>query len=103
TGSFALAAYLRTIFTNRGTIQSWLKGDMTALTEKQKEGAVLFFGKAGCARCHNSPSLNTLPHQFFCLGVKNEIQTGNKVFRTDRVDRRNLGREGFTYEKADMD
>jgi cytochrome c peroxidase len=102
TGSFAIAAYFRTILTNEAPFQHWLKGDMSAMTEQQKRGAVLFFGKAGCVRCHNSPSLNSSPHQFFALGVRNQFQTGLGVFRTDSHDRRNLGRGGFTYEKEDM-
>ena len=31
----------------------YLKGDDSALTRKQKEGAKLFYGKAGCAGCHS--------------------------------------------------
>ncbi len=102
TGSFAIAAYFRTILTNQAPFQKWLKGDLTAMNEQEKKGAVLFFGKAGCVRCHNSPSLNSLPHTFFSVGVKNESETGNKVFRTDRTDKRNLGRGGFTGVRDDI-
>ncbi|MFZ1677236.1 MAG: cytochrome c peroxidase [Saprospiraceae bacterium] len=102
TGSFAIAAYFRTILTNQAPFQKWLKGDLNAMNEHQKEGAVLFFGKAGCVRCHNSPSLNSMPHTFFSVGVKNESETGNKVFRTDRTDKRNLGRGGFTGVREDI-
>jgi len=102
TGSFALAAYFRTILTNRAPFQNWLKGEKSAMTEQQKKGALLFFGKAGCANCHNSPSLNSAPHQFFALGVKNHYQSGFNVFRTGPNDRRNLGRGGFTYRDEDM-
>ena len=31
----------------------FLEGDEYALTELQKEGAVLFYGKAGCVQCHS--------------------------------------------------
>lgn len=102
TGAYAIAAYLRTILTNEAPFQKWLKGEVTAMTEQQKEGAVLFFGKAGCVRCHNSPSLNSIPHQFFSLGVKNANDTGLGFFRTSRLDKRNLGRGGFTGRKEDM-
>ncbi len=101
TGAFAIAAYLRTILTNEAPFQKWLKGDMAAMSEQQKEGAVVFFEKAGCVRCHNSPSLNSLPHQFFSLGVKNLNETGYSVFRTGRLDKRNQGRGGFTGNKED--
>lgn len=102
TGAFAIAAYFRTILTNEAPFQNWLKGDLAAMTDQQKRGALLFFGKAGCVSCHNSPSLNSEPHLFFALGVKNQFQTANSVFRTDSHDRRNLGRGGFTYRKEDM-
>lgn len=101
TGAFAIAAYFRTILTNRAPFQNWLKGDKSALTDKQKKGALLFFGKAGCSNCHNSPSLNSSPHQFFALGVKDHYQTGLNVFRTGPSDKRNLGRGGFTESEGD--
>ncbi len=102
TASFALAAYFRTILTNRAPFQKWLKGDRSAMTDQQKKGALLFFGKAGCVDCHNSPSLNSQPHQFFALGVNNLYQSGFAVFRTGPNDTRNLGRGGFTGEAEDM-
>ena len=102
TGSFALAAYFRTVLTNEAPFQNWLKGDHEAMTDQQKRGAVLFFGKAGCVRCHNSPSLNSDPHKFYALGVRNEFQNNNLVFGTDRHDKRNLGRGGFTGLEEDM-
>lgn len=102
TAAFAIAAYFRTILTNQAPFQLWLKGDTKAMTDQQKRGAMLFFGKAGCVGCHNSPSLNTLPHQFFALGVKNLYQGGHEVFRTGPNDKRNLGRGGFTGLPEDM-
>lgn len=102
TAAFAIAAYFRTILTNQAPFQKWLKGDATAMTDQQKRGAMVFFGKAGCVSCHNSPSLNSDPHLFFSLGVYNHYQTGYSVFRTDRHDKRNLGRGGFTGREEDM-
>ena len=102
TAAFAIAAYFRTILTNEAPFQKWLKGDVSAMTDQQKRGAMVFFGKAGCVSCHNSPSLNSDPHLFFSLGVYNSYQTGYSVFRTDRHDKRNLGRGGFTGREEDM-
>ena len=90
--AFAIAAYFRTILTNEAPFQLWLKGDKSAMTTTQKNGAALFFGKAGCSSCHSSPSLNSQPHRFFALGVKNLYQSGYDVFRTGPDDKRNLGR-----------
>lgn len=103
TAAFALAAYFRTILTNQAPFQQWLKGDKAAMTEQQKKGALLFFGKAGCADCHNSPSLNSQPHQFFALGVNDLYQTGGSaVFATGPTDKRVFGRGGFTGRPEDM-
>ena len=102
TAAFAIAAYFRTILTNQAPFQKWLKGDVSAMSDQQKRGALVFFGKAGCVSCHNSPSLNSDPHLFFSLGVFNSYQTGYSVFRTDRHDKRNLGRGGFTGREEDM-
>ncbi len=102
TGAFAIAAYFRTVLTNRAPFQQYLKGDKTAMTEQQKRGAVLFFDKAGCVNCHNSPSLNSDPHQFFAVGVKNLYQSGYEVFATGPNDKRNFGRGGFTHREEDM-
>jgi cytochrome c peroxidase len=102
TGSYAISAFFRTVLSNEAPFQQWLKGDQEAMSDQQKRGAVLFFGKAGCVHCHNSPSLNSDPHKFFALGVRNEFQNNNIVFRTDRHDKRNLGRGGFTGREEDM-
>lgn len=100
--AFAIAAYFRTVLTNEAPFQLWLKGDKSAMTSAQKNGAMLFFGKAGCSSCHSSPSLNSQPHRFFALGVKNLYQSGYDVFRTGPTDKRNLGRGGFTGREEDM-
>lgn len=101
TTSFAIAAYFRTITTHQAPFQKWLKGDHAAMTEQQKKGAGLFFGKAGCYRCHNSPSLNS--YNFFALGVydlyENKI---TEVFRTGPNDKRVKGRAGFTGKPEDL-
>lgn len=102
TGAFALAAYFRTILTNRAPFQRWLRGENIAMTAQQKKGAVVFFGKAGCYNCHNTPSLNAFPHRFFALGVKNLYQSKYKVFATSPSDKRNIGRGGFTGRPEDM-
>lgn len=33
----------------------YLAGDETALTDQAKQGALLFYGRAGCAACHSGP------------------------------------------------
>lgn len=100
TASFAIAAYLRTLITNKAPFQDYLKGNREALTEQEKRGAMLFFGDAKCATCHSSPSLNSMT--FYAIGVKDLYECGTDVFNTSVDDPRNLGRGGFTEKAEDM-
>ena len=65
--SFALSAYIRTLLPNRAPFQEWLDGDYNALSEQEKRGAILMFGKARCYTCHYSPGLNSM--EFHAIGV----------------------------------
>lgn len=97
--SFAIAAYFRTLLTNKAPFQNYLKGNRNALTEQEKRGAMLFFGDAKCATCHTGPSLNAM--NFYALGVKDLYENDN-VFNTSVDDERNLGRGSFTEKDEDM-
>lgn len=98
TGSFAISAYLRQLFCNEAPFQRWLKGEDNAMSEEQKRGALLFFGKAGCSRCHNQPNLGSITFQG--VGVEDLFENGG--LKTSINDRRNLGRGGFTGRDEDM-
>ncbi len=98
TASFAMGAYLRTILTNQAPFQDYLKGDSKALTVNQKQGALLFFGKAGCITCHNSPSFSAM--EFYAIGTKDMYEMGGLNTAVD--DERNFGRGGFTLREEDM-
>lgn len=97
--SFALSAYIRTLLPSDAPWQQWLRGDKEALTEVQKRGAKLFFGKAGCYRCHNGPALNG--NTFHAVGV-NDLCDVPGALRTGIDDTRNLGRGDFTRRAEDM-
>lgn len=98
TTALAISAYLRTLTTDEAPFQKWLNGDRYAMTESQKNGAVLFFGDAQCFYCHKSPALQS--NEFHALGTKGIYQLPNPV-ATSKDDRRNLGRGGFTNDVAD--
>ncbi len=53
----AIAAYERTLLSSAAPFQRWLRNDESAMTEAQKEGALLFFGRSKCYTCHYGPSL----------------------------------------------
>ncbi len=96
--SFAISAYLRQNLTNQAPFQKWLKGDNHAMTDQQKKGAILFFGKAGCNSCHYEKNLGSM--KFEALGVDDLYEHGG--LKTGPADRRNLGRGGFTGRAEDM-
>lgn len=96
--SFALSAYLRSLMTNEAPFQKWLRGDQHAMTDAEKRGATLFFGKAGCVQCHNGPNLGS--GQFAALGVDDLFEHGG--IKTDINDARNKGRGGFTLQAEDL-
>ncbi len=96
--SFALSAYLRQLLTTQAPFQKWLKGDDQGMTEQQKKGALLFFGKAGCNGCHYEKNLGSM--KFEAVGVDDLFE--HNGLKTSISDRRNLGRGGFTGKQEDM-
>ncbi len=64
----AMAAYQMEIFTFLDSPwDRYLQGDETAVSSEVLTGAELFYGKAGCARCHSGSLLSDL--QFHNIGV----------------------------------
>jgi len=96
--SFAISAYLRQNLTNQAPFQLWLKGNSYAMSDQEKEGAKLFFGKAGCVGCHYEKNLGSM--RFEALGVDDLYE--HKGLKTGPDDLRNLGRGGFTNRTEDM-
>ena len=98
TASFAISAYLRTILTNETPFQEFLKGNNNAMTTNQKEGAIVFFSKGQCYKCHNSPALGAT--KFYALGTRDLHEMGGVNTSVD--DPRTHGRAFFTNEEVDM-
>jgi len=96
----AVAAYERTLLANKAPFQEWLKGNSNAMTEKQKEGATIFFGKGECNTCHNGPALSSM--EFHALGMKDLYQINELTFKTNPENTENKGRGGFTGKQEDM-
>ena len=104
--ALAVAAYERTLLANQAPFQRWLRGERRALSPREKRGAILFFGDAGCASCHTGPALSSM--SFHALGMKDldESHDPGRVFLgfangtvPDAVRR---GRGGFTQRAEDM-
>jgi cytochrome c peroxidase len=102
TGGLAIAAFNRTVLTNRAPWQEWLRGDFDALTQDQKEGAVLFFSKGLCYECHTGPALKSM--EFYAWGMKDlvGVNTGISSFgmntRTGRASFTNRPEDDFKFK-----
>jgi len=96
----AVAAYERALVSNEAPFQKWLNGQVNALTETEKKGALLFFSKAKCTTCHNGPALNSM--NFYALGMEDlSQQEGILIKNQKETETANLGRGGFTNNEAD--
>lgn len=95
----AIAAYERTLLANKAPFQNWLHGFRTAMSTEEKRGAVLFFGKAGCADCHNGPNLANM--DFKAIGLKDLDETVEASYGVDGESEAHLGRYSFTKMEAD--
>ena len=97
--SLAISAYLRSVISDKAPFQKWLKGESSAMTEEEKQGGILFFGKANCVKCHYKENLGS--DEFHALGVNDMDQHPKAVKANNPIARRNLGRGGFTLNDED--
>lgn len=97
--AFAISAYLRTLLTHKAPFQAYLRGDKARMSESEKQGALLFFGKAKCFHCHKNKNLGA--NDFYALGVK-DLYEADKVFNTAEGDPKNLGRGEYSGRTEDM-
>jgi cytochrome c peroxidase len=99
TTGLAIAAFERTLLANQAPFQKYLRGDNNAMSEQEKRGALLFFADAGCASCHNGPSLANM--EFHAIGLKDLNDCPEDVFKTPDNDAAHRGRGSFTKNSAD--
>jgi cytochrome c peroxidase len=63
----AIAAFERTIVSNDSPYDRYVKGEKAALSNTQKLGLQLFYGKANCATCHSGPMFSD--YNYYNLGI----------------------------------
>jgi len=97
TAGLALAAFERTVTAYEAPFQKYLRGNKYALSDYQKEGAILFLGKANCVSCHTGPALNKM--EFHALGM-NEFDPA-MVTHIKEDDPAQFGRGMFTGLESD--
>lgn len=98
TAALAIAAYERTLIPSRAPFQKWLGGDPAAMSDQEKRGAILFFGQAGCAGCHNGPGLGA--DSFHALGM-HDLSGPDLAMPFDPVDPVHMGRGGFSGDPTE--
>lgn len=96
----AIAAYERTVLSNEAPFQKWLKGDQSALTDAEKAGAIVFFGKANCVSCHSGPNLASM--EFHAIGMNDLSDLPEQTFMAPDDAPANKGRFSFTGEDEDL-
>jgi len=100
TSALAIAAFERTVLANEAPFQKWLAGDITALNDQEKAGAVVFFGDGDCASCHNGPSLASM--SFHAIGMNDLHDSPEPVINSTPNQAEHKGRGGFTMREEDM-
>ncbi len=66
----AIATFERTVVSGAAPFDRWVDGDESAISEKAKEGFILFNGKAGCSACHTG--WNFTDNKFHDIGLQTE-------------------------------
>ncbi len=102
----SIAAYERTVLANRAPFQDWLKGDVSAMSDAEKRGGVLFFGKAGCADCHRGPALSSevnagVNDVFMAVGFADFNPVNQPLVHGPIKTADKMGRGGFTQNPND--
>lgn len=101
----AIAAFERTLLTNRAPFQRWLRGENSAMNVQELRGALLFFGKADCVSCHTGPALSSASGAaadavFMSVGFA-DLDTSDPRVRGSVSSADSLGRGGFTGNAVD--
>ena len=92
--SVAIAAFERAVFTQLDTpFDRYLAGHLEALSDSAKRGALLFYGRAGCAGCHRGALLTD--QGFHNIGIP---QIGGGLGTEAPLD---IGRAAVTANPAD--
>jgi cytochrome c peroxidase len=96
----ALGSFERTLVFEDSPLDRYMEGDVTALDGAQTRGLALFFGRAGCAGCHNGPNLTD--RQFYALGVPDAaVRDDPAVMASVRFDARRMKLPGWVLVAGD--
>ena len=80
--TFAMGAFERTLVAVNSSYDKYLAGNTSALTSDQKNGLILFNGKAKCSKCHTGPMFSDF--DMHVIGIKdNPKNPGGKDLGLD--------------------
>lgn len=103
--SLAIAAFERTVLANKAPFQSYLKGDVDAMSAEEVSGAEVFFGKGNCHSCHNGPALSSpvgaMSDQLFMTLGFHDLDIWEDEIVGEVNDATRAGRGGFTGDDMD--
>lgn len=77
----ALATYERTLVSPQTRFDRWVAGDEDALTADEKNGFLLFNGKANCVACHSGWSFTD--HAFHDIGLADDDPGRGRILELD--------------------
>jgi cytochrome c peroxidase len=100
----ALAEFEFSLTFANAPIDRYARGDTDALTKREKQGAILFFGGAGCVSCHQvSGSSNEMFSDFrdHVIGVPQLVPRETNVAFDGPGANEDFGREQFTGDPRD--
>lgn len=102
----SIAAFERTVLSNRAPFQDWLKGDIGSMNAAEKRGGILFFGKGGCADCHRGPALSSELNAgedevFMAIGFADFNPSAQPRVHGPVKTADKMGRGGFTQNPKD--
>jgi cytochrome c peroxidase len=73
--TFAMSAFERSIVSDNSPFDKYIKGNLTALSNDEKNGLILFYGKARCSNCHFGPMFSDF--DFHALGIPENSSNPN--------------------------
>ena len=79
----AIASFERTIVSNDGAFDRWIKGDTGAMSESALRGFKVFEGKGGCTKCHGG--FNFTDNGFHNIGLKDARDAGRYAIRKVKI------------------
>ncbi|MFT4654694.1 MAG: cytochrome c peroxidase [Patiriisocius sp.] len=102
----ALGEYERSMLFVNNAWQAYLLGQNDALTEQQKQGAILFFtptnqGGAGCSQCHSGTTLSDSEHHLVAFPQLGPGKGNDDGVVTANATSADFGRENISGNQQD--